>query len=588
MSGSGPLAGATPGQYPAGFYPGAAFVFVAGGELDATSIPTGEAWGAPTVTIATAFGASSILSGEAWGAPSLLAQLAPSFIGEEYPGGFYPADAGEPAVTGAISVTNGIPSGEAWGGPTLATSGALAASSIPSGEAWGGARVGGAALLVTLRQYPGGFYPGWAPTGVLLSLLGGAGSIPSGEAWGTPAILFGQTITGPASIPSGEAWGVPLVIQGLSSTFTSSVRARPVGIGCGVYEVMLYARGVRTATLAQVRASSVQWSRSLDRVSQAACVIDGIAKLSCCTELAAVRPRKHELGILRNGRRIWVGPVTAVDLDGDQLSVEASDLAWWLTKRFIHNDHSWPVDETSGLPLTDLAEMFNVIVGDAMSVDNSPGLVAAATACGVKGAREVLASEHTNAAQVIDELSSTGIDWTMVDAAMRAGGVAVPTTPVAVLDDTAFSRPPTISIADRGASRIGVAGSGAGVGLDPVYGEYGPGDASYAALVAEFGVTEELASVANIDDSPSAAAAARTRWDLLKAPVAVLDSGTLSPYAPITQDQLVAGAVVQVRLANLCIPLLSQYRLSTVSGEADADGERINVTFQPVGTVPGG
>ena len=197
-----------------------------------SSIPSGEAWGTPSVEATVDVEPSAIASEEAFGTPTLqpgVATVSPTAIAS--------AEAlGTPAVqAGAVQLSpSSIPSAEAWGSPTLQPGVAtVSPSSIASEEAFGtpAVQAGAVQLSPTAIASEEAFGTPALQAGAVQVSPTSIGSeeafgtpavqpglvqitptaIASAEAWGTPALQAGAVVVSPASIASGEAFGVPSV-----------------------------------------------------------------------------------------------------------------------------------------------------------------------------------------------------------------------------------------------------------------------------------------------------------------------------------------------------------------------------------------
>lgn len=355
--------------------------------------------------------------------------------------------------------------------------------------------------------------------------------------------------------------------------------ALPGQLGCGSYTARIVTRG-GSMLIAEIPATKLKWSRQLDDTSQADLETDQRATIACCAQLGVLRQWRHEYSVMRDGVEVWVGPLAGQPkyaYQGAQL--KARDLSAWLDKRFIHNTISYVN--------ADLATIFEAYVRDAMSPDPTPGLAVTASPCGVRGTRSVDAADYKHAGPEIRELSQSGIDWTMIGRVMLAGGLVVPSTPVATLTDEHFVDPPDVEEDGMAqANRWAVLGAQA---HDAVTGQFTSGFAftGVAESVAdanEDGLLEDRVQIDQVKDTQSAYAAAVGRLALTRTTIPIISGGTLTPSAPITIDQLVPGALVNVLLQNTCRPVSGQYRLQTVDVTVAPD-EQVSITLQPMGTL---
>ena len=262
-----------------------------------------------------------------------------------------------------------------------------------------------------------------------------------------------------------------------------------------------------------------------------------------------------------------------VDADGDDVSIEARDLMRWLWKRRLRRDH----DYTD----TDLAAIFEAYAIDALALDNSMGLVVSSSPCGIVGSRRVLALQHMICGDQLEELAQTGVDWTVIDRTVLVGGAVTPSTLTLppLLTDESFVNPPRVTYdGEQQATDWLIRGAGVGDGPDAVYGEAG-------GVTSEYGLVDRVESNEEILDSGSAQRAAASRLALTGTEFAVVSEGVLTPNAPITISQLVPGQVVTIRLQSSCIPILRDYRLSSVGVSASGEQpEQVTIGLQPVGS----
>jgi hypothetical protein len=418
-------------------------------------------------------------------------------------------------------------------------------------------------------------------------VLGGEGTL---EAAGGEGFLAGEG---------------PLVIGGsgtLLAPFPHPVPGPPDRadlLECGVYDAMVFTRGLGEI-VGRLPFGQIDWGRVLDGVSTAGLTVDGVANRSqlqkCCALLGDVEPFEHELGIYRNGYRVWSGPITSMTFPPNQIAISAFDLAGWLQLRTLHTDYN-AVQQ-------DLITIWINYVQDAMAVENSAGLYPTPLALsGILADRLTTIVEHNIALDAIGELERTGIDWTTVDRVMQAGPVL--TQPPAITDaqefplliDSSFRVAPTIMLDGlQGANCWFVQGSGAAAG-GLIFGEYGPAFPAtpdhvaqpaapdYAEIEAQYGRIEKNVSESRALDQPSIDDNAKSRYDLTKRPVAVISEGLLLPTAPIAMRKLIPGSLVQIHLASACKPIGDFYRIKSVKVSAHGDGsEDVNVEFQPLGT----
>jgi len=381
--------------------------------------------------------------------------------------------------------------------------------------------------------------------------------------------------------------------------FPQPIRRAENQLGCGIYQAFAMTRGLGEI-VTMLPFTELDYARILDETSTASLTIDGVSNpraiARCCAALSELEPEEHELCIIRNGWRVWSGPITDMSFPSEQCVIQASDLSWWLSARTIH-DNINSVQQ-------DLVNILVAYVQDAMSVDNSAGLYATVLAlAGELGDRLVQASDHQLASDVIGELSRTGVDWTTIDRKMLVGPLLPQpapfpgATPYPTLIDANFRIQPTILVSgSQGGNCFYVNGPPDGAG-DLIFGEYGPhfpatpdhveqpAAPDYAAIEAQFGRIERVVTESRILDQAGIDANAQTRYELLKRPLVYISDGALLPSTPIPMEKLIPGSIVNVHLSNVCRVIGEPYRIKQVSVKASSDGsEEVDVQWQPLGT----
>lgn len=343
-------------------------------------------------------------------------------------------------------------------------------------------------------------------------------------------------------------------------------------LGYGEYRALIVARQTckeRAHVVGdELNPSSVQWERTLNAISTGQIVVplqDDSG--SCCDVISQIDPVRHELEILRNDETVWVGPILSVVIDplAATATINAQDLAWWLSVRVIQQDFSW-----TG---TDLATIFGDLVDYAVSVDD-PGITLSTSPTGILGDRSVGGTDVRTVLGEIEELSRTGVDWTVCGRQFFVGGLTTTDTMLRTpLTEHEFTRLPAVRrSADQMANHTFVYGSG-------IVGEAGGQDTDDCVLV-ERAIYEPSAL-----DQNSCDAAAQSLWERVHEPLYILEGDSdLSYSAPIDIQEMIPGQLVRVDIGG-CLPYTGVLRLQTVRAKADFSGETITVGAQPAGAI---
>lgn len=309
--------------------------------------------------------------------------------------------------------------------------------------------------------------------------------------------------------------------------------------------------------------------RKLDATS-AASVIIGRDDQACCRQIADLLGGWGcaELEVWRDGEIAWAGPVTVPQWGYAAVAISAEDNSAWWKRRVIREDHRWVG--------ADIATIFADVHAAAMAAEPVWGFNISPTATGIAATRTVLAKDTKYAAEVLNELARTGIDWTVHGRAVLVGGETLDLAPIATLRDEDWigETAPVLEWAgDFYASRVIVRGANNLIGVAEL------SDADQPCGLVERVFTEE-----SIEDQSSLDAAARNRLAALRSPWRLLsDAGAvLRCGSPVEFADLVPGARVRVQTDIPCSPLTIDFRLESVTanyGESD-----VQVTLTQMGT----
>jgi len=363
-------------------------------------------------------------------------------------------------------------------------------------------------------------------------------------------------------------------------------------LGNGAYRVQIQHRprygsqGItQVGNVGELKTTRIFWSRLLDDTSEASISVpvSGTANETCCDILRDVRPVRDELVIYRNERPVWQGPIIQLIYRNDEVRIEAKDLSWWLNHRVPRISRVFTEQ--------DLSTIFETLLEDAIDIDYF-GLKYQINVSGILGDREVKRNEYKYFGDHLRELGRTGIDWTIWNRKLYAGGYTVPNaTPIASLKSEHFSNGYEVAL------RGDILCTGAIV--------KGSGEVStgvYSIDDPQYGVVDAVWDEPTIKDYNSALVAAKTRWDMLHKPslffrnpkkrdigispdeLSSTDAAILADDAPVDIQRLIPGATVNLKVAYLCQDVEFAMRLKRISVTIE-NNENVELGLIPIGTT---
>lgn len=405
-------------------------------------------------------------------------------------------------------------------------------------------------------------------------------------------------------------------------------------------QVILYTRGCQQI-LGQFDAQTdgVTWNRSLDSTSTASArfiISSGDDGTLCCEDFGNIWPWAVEMGIAWDCELIWLGPVTEVVYGPDYVDIQAADWSAIFDRRVLETDqnHEYAL-------VTDVWEDYFT---HAMNKDNSAGLYLEMEECASRVTRSVVGEDKSTAADCLEELARSAIDWYMFGRMMV---VTCPENdrfrPQLTLNGSDFITPPTVRIrGNEQATCVYVKGGspanattsddGDATGFTVIQGntntssspgpsnvEPDPDDPDPAPTdpveeessgqvfqVAsntltndnfeeedpvcakatcpdweEFaGVLERVYDEQGVTTQVAAEEEAEFRLAEVKRPVYLELDGQLKPCAPVTWDQLRPGAIIKLSTDATCFDISDVYRLQGVTGSGSG---AVSLVMQPLG-----
>lgn len=286
--------------------------------------------------------------------------------------------------------------------------------------------------------------------------------------------------------------------------------------------------------IGQLDAGDITWNRVLDDSSSAQIRV-GLSGGSeeCCALAGSLRTWGHQIRISRDGVLVWEGPIVHLEYGRDEVIIDARDVSVWLARRVVRS----VLDFRGG---EDLSEIARQLIEHGFAPDD-PNVLPYLNIrpSKIRGERYYMPDEPRYILDELNELSRTGIDYTVVGRRIVVfPELSSDTLPMLRQDDFLDE----LRVAEdglSGATYAQVRGAG-------VIGTFGGSDAFY-------GLLERATVEDNILDQDTADLRAEA---IVKAgnpiPIYITTPGQsrLACTAPIGINDLVPGMLVPVTLAE--------------------------------------
>jgi len=358
-------------------------------------------------------------------------------------------------------------------------------------------------------------------------------------------------------------------------------------LGCGVNEAYITWKCGTPRFCPVLNASEVTYARHLNDISEAQVVvpISGTSEDECCECLGDLEPWCHELHIARDGKDVWLGPITEVVYEYSQVTIRALDLLGWATVRVSEI----PIDYTAatGAGPADWTTIGRAVLDVAFAEDD-PCLLpyVSASPSGYVGEQKFNPYD-LSAFDQLDQLAQSGLEYTTVGRTVVLSSPNVPTTPIATLLDEHILG--AVQLTKTGllqADRWYVHFQDDTSAIPP-----GPGLADAPDKYC-YGLIERIRST---DTALANAASADVVAGIYLGATAIAprlleipDGSQLSPEAPWTIDAMIPGVRVDVGVTRLCVPATQSFRLTGVQVRQSEKGEEITVTLGPLNVLSAG
>lgn len=111
-------------------------------------------------------------------------------------------------------------------------------------------------------------------------------------------------------------------------------------LGTGTYQVMAADRGGLVPLGMLDGLERLVLRRPRDDMGQCTLILAGLTT-QCQRLVADLHPVRHEIVVLRNGLRVWEGPITRIAFYGERVEIDAYDVTWYLSRRVLDREYDF-------------------------------------------------------------------------------------------------------------------------------------------------------------------------------------------------------------------------------------------------------
>lgn len=321
----------------------------------------------------------------------------------------------------------------------------------------------------------------------------------------------------------------------------------------------------------------VSATRDLSVMSEANIDVAYPTDLTERERLGGLRTVRFEIDVWREDMLVWSGPITRLRWGRTTLALQAKDFLWWLGRRFVRTRLAF--EDVEGADGTeDVAVIAEIAIRSAL-ISDDPDLARWLTfhTGGAVGVARYETAERVTAMEVLEDLTSLGLDFTALGRQIVAWSVDRPLPDLGVLTDVDFTDDiEVVEDAELGCTLAAVTGAG-------IAGEYGGIDSYIGLVERRFEADSTQTRFGPLEQAAAQQVAARNP---VPVQVQLPAPGSLSPWCTIPPDRLVPGAFCDVTITGLPRQVQQTMRLQSVEfGRAGVNPEQVAVAFEPVGVL---
>jgi hypothetical protein len=366
-----------------------------------------------------------------------------------------------------------------------------------------------------------------------------------------------------------------------------------VSLNCESTQIKVMDRGGGVALFDIVPYLTLKYTRVRDDISTCNITVS-TDDVDCCSNLAKLEAGRHEILILRNGVRVWEGPVTRIGYSSSMVEIEARDCWHYVYRTILQAEYN------NTYPRTDYAvQRAQIILENELGrgwetvdppINVVPFLDVRVEVDSATTSRLTLPYEKTAWEEIDDMAARSGIDYTCVGRSLilfdtdYVLGRTVPMSD-ADFDGEIIVTQYGMNLCTYSAVTDGQGGWSASKIDEDYYGPWEMLETSYT-LQDAIQCSESTSKSDALDEMREQTV--RNLSNRYPSPVVVRvpDNSRLNPDTGLNIDDLVPGVRIPLAATQTCRKVTQEQKLDKVTFTLEGNDEVITVVMSPApGTI---
>lgn len=369
-----------------------------------------------------------------------------------------------------------------------------------------------------------------------------------------------------------------------------------MSLNCESTQIKIMDRGGATPLFDVPEFEKLTYKRVRDDISD--CLFTAsTTDTKCCADFAKMEAGRHEVVIIRNGVRVWEGPITRIAFNSTSVTVAARDPWHYVYRTILRGEYNnaypnidFATDRVQAILTAELGRGWEALtppIGVLPWLDIRTDVDTANTS------RNTVPYEKTAWEEIDDMAARSGIDYTAVGRRLVVFdtdyvlGRTVPLTDKDIDGDLIVTQY-GMNLCTYSAVTDGMGNWAATMvdeGPDPYYGPWEMLETTYSVQDTMQCAAEGAQDAALGEMSEQTVRNLNNRYP---SPIVVRipDNSRLSPDCGLTIDDLVPGVRIPLSATQTCKKVKQEQKLDVVTFTLDQSDEVITVTMSPApGTI---